>query len=61
MVATHLPSSIFLALLPAPTGLPATICLLVARSILNSMDQAPRSAFLSVVVLPEERTAVMVR
>jgi MFS family permease len=59
MVATHLPSSIFLALLPAPPGLPATICLLVARSILNSMDQAPRSAFLSVVVLPEERTAVM--
>lgn len=59
MVATHLPSSIFLALLPAPRGLPATIGLLVARATLNSMDQAPRSAFLSIVVLPEERTAVM--
>ncbi|KAF2640869.1 MFS general substrate transporter [Massarina eburnea CBS 473.64] len=59
MVATHLPSSIFLAALPAPSGLPLTICLLVARAILNSMDQAPRSAFLSIVVLPEERTAVM--
>jgi MFS family permease len=59
MVATHLPSSIFLALLPTPRGLPATICLLVARSLLNSMDQAPRSALLSVVVLSEERTAVM--
>ncbi|KAF1961124.1 MFS general substrate transporter [Byssothecium circinans] len=59
MVATHLPSSIFLAVLPAPPGLPFTICLLVARAILNSMDQAPRSAFLSIVVLPEERTAVM--
>lgn len=59
MVATHLPSSIFLGLLPVPPGLPLTICLLVGRSVLNSMDQAPRSAFLSLVVLPEERTAVM--
>lgn len=59
MVATHLPSSIFLGLLPVPSGLPLTICLLVGRSVLNSMDQAPRSAFLSRVVLPEERTAVM--
>jgi hypothetical protein len=33
--------------------------LLVGRSVLNSMDQAPRSAFLSLIVLPEERTAVM--
>ncbi|KAF2471269.1 para-aminobenzoate synthase [Lindgomyces ingoldianus] len=59
MVVTHLPSSIFLALLPVPRTLSLTICLLVARACLNSMDQAPRSAFLSVVVLPEERTAVM--
>ncbi|KAH8716887.1 major facilitator superfamily domain-containing protein [Phaeosphaeriaceae sp. PMI808] len=59
MVVTHLPSSIFLALLPMPSGLPLTICLLVGRSVLNSMDQAPRSAFLSLIVLPEERTAVM--
>ncbi|PVH99386.1 para-aminobenzoate synthase, partial [Periconia macrospinosa] len=59
MVVTHLPSSVFLALLPAPAGLPWTICLLVARAILNSMDQAPRSAFLSMVVKPEELTAVM--
>ncbi len=59
MVFTHLPSSLFLALLPVPPGLPLTICLLVGRSILSSMDQAPRSAFLSIVVLPEERTAVM--
>ncbi|KAI5358171.1 Putative major facilitator superfamily, MFS transporter superfamily [Septoria linicola] len=59
MVFTHLPSAIFLALLPAPTSLFLTIVLLVARSSLSSMDQAPRSAFLSAVVLPEERTAVM--
>lgn len=59
MVATHLPSSIFLGLLPVPSGLAPTICLLVGRSVLSSMDQAPRSAFLSLIVLPEERTAVM--
>jgi hypothetical protein len=33
--------------------------LLVMRASLSSMDQAPRSAFLSAVVLPDERTAVM--
>ncbi|EME86849.1 uncharacterized protein MYCFIDRAFT_109490, partial [Pseudocercospora fijiensis CIRAD86] len=59
MVFTHLPSAIFLALLPVPSSLFMTIVLLVARSSLASMDQAPRSAFLSAVVLPEERTAVM--
>ncbi|KAF2128842.1 para-aminobenzoate synthase [Dothidotthia symphoricarpi CBS 119687] len=59
MVATHFPSSVFLAALPIANGLPLTICLLVGRSVLSSMDQAPRSAFLSIVVLPEERTAVM--
>lgn len=59
VVFTHLPSAIFLALLPAPSSLFMTIILLVARSSLASMDQAPRSAFLSAVVLPEERTAVM--
>ena len=59
VVFTHLPSAIFLALLPAPNSVFMTIVLLVARSSLSSMDQAPRSAFLSAVVLPEERTAVM--
>ena len=59
MVFTHLPSAIFLALLPAPSSLVLTVVLLVARASLASMDQAPRSAFLSAVVLPEERTAVM--
>jgi MFS family permease len=32
---------------------------LIIRASLASMDQAPRSAFLSAVVLPSERTAVM--
>ncbi|KAL8789803.1 MAG: hypothetical protein Q9195_006637 [Heterodermia aff. obscurata] len=59
MVLTHLPSVIFLILFPFPASLTLTVILLVARASLSSMDQAPRSAFLSAVVLPQERTAVM--
>lgn len=59
MVFTHLPSAIFLALMPAPRSWWLTVVLLVARAALNSMDQAPRAAFISAVVKPEERTAVM--
>ncbi|KAK4580230.1 hypothetical protein LTR86_000433 [Recurvomyces mirabilis] len=59
MVFTHFPSAVFLALFPFPSSLTVTIILLVARSVLGSMDQAPRSAFLSAVVLDDERTATM--
>lgn len=59
MVCTHLPSSLFLAALPLAPNLGTTIPLLIGRSMLSSMDQAPRSAFLSAIVLPGERTAVM--
>ena len=59
MVFTHLPSAIFLALVPAPSSLILTVALLVARASLASMDQAPRSAFLSAIVPSESRTAVM--
>lgn len=59
MVCTHLPSSVFLATLPLAPTLPLTIVLLIGRSMMSSMDQAPRSAFLSAVVQPHERTAVM--
>lgn len=59
MVYTHLPSAILLSLIPAPPYLALTVVILVLRASLSSMDQAPRSAFLSAVVLPEERTATM--
>lgn len=59
MVLTHLPSSLFLGALPAAPNLGLTIALLIGRSMMSSMDQAPRSAFISMVVLPQERTAVM--
>jgi len=59
MVFTHLPSAVSLALIPIPSTLPFAILFLVLRSCTQSMDVAPRSAFLAAVVLPQERTAVM--
>ncbi|KAI9779605.1 MAG: para-aminobenzoate synthase, (PABA) [Geoglossum umbratile] len=59
MVFTHLPSAIFLLLFPLPSQLAGAMILLTLRSSLASMDQAPRSAFLAAVVLPEERTSVV--
>lgn len=59
MVFTHLPSSIFLALIPIPNSLPLAMTFLILRSCTQSMDVAPRSAFIAAVVLPNERTAVM--
>jgi len=59
MVFTHLPSAIFLALIGVPSQLPLVIMFVFLRACLQSMDTAPRSAFLSAIVLPNERTAVM--
>ena len=59
MVYTHFPASIFLLLLPfAPTFWAATV-LIAARASLSSMDQGPRSSFLSVIVTEQERNGVM--
>ena len=59
MVFTHLPSAIFLALIPLPSQGWLAMVFLVLRACSQNMDQAPRQAFLSQVVLPGERTAVM--
>lgn len=59
MVFTHLPSALALALIPVPSSLTWAIAFLVVRSSMASMDIAPKAAFLSAVVLPDERTAVM--
>lgn len=59
MVFTHLPSSISSAFIPLPKTVGPTVGLLLFRAALNSMDQAPRTAFIAAVVKPEERTAVM--
>ena len=59
MVFTHLPSAIFLALIPFPSNVGVAMAFLILRACSQSMDQAPRQAFLAAVVLPSERTAVM--
>jgi MFS family permease len=59
MVFTHLPSSIALGLLGIPSSLPLAMALLVFRASTQSMDTAPRSAFLAAIILPNERTSIM--
>jgi MFS family permease len=59
MVFTHLPSSIFLALIPIPNNLNVALLFLILRSCTQSMDTAPRSAFVAAVLQPSERTAIM--
>ncbi|KAK5086218.1 hypothetical protein LTR70_000004 [Exophiala xenobiotica] len=59
MVFTHAPASIALALLPVPGNVVIAMALLLFRASTNSMDQAPRQAFLAAAVLPAERTSVM--
>jgi MFS family permease len=59
MVYTHLTSSIFLLLLPFAPVFWLAIVLIAARASLSSMDQAPRSSFLSAIVTAEERNEVM--
>lgn len=59
MVFTHLPSSIASAFIPLPSSVGWTVGLMLFRAALNSMDQAPRTAFIAAVVKPEERTGAM--
>jgi predicted MFS family arabinose efflux permease len=57
MVFTHLPSNIFLMLVPFSPNLATAIGLLVARSALSQMDVPTRSSYVMAVVTPEERPA----
>ncbi|KAB5566594.1 major facilitator superfamily domain-containing protein [Coniochaeta sp. 2T2.1] len=59
MVFTHLPSAVFLALIPIPNDVHFSLLFLILRSCTQSMDGPPRSAFLAAIVLPGERTAIM--
>lgn len=59
MVFTHLPSAIALSLIPVPTGLPLSLTFLILRSCSQSMDVAPRSAFLAAALPNDQRTAIM--
>ncbi|KAJ9479923.1 putative membrane protein [Pseudozyma hubeiensis] len=59
MVFTHLPANVFLAMIPLPSSLGLTSAMIVARAATSSMDQAPRSAFLSAFVPDHQRTRVL--
>lgn len=59
MVVTHLPSSALIILLPVPSTVQGVITILAIRACTAQMDVAPRQAFLSAVVLKNERTLVM--
>ena len=57
MVFTHLPSNIFLMLVPFSPDLTTAIGLLLARSALSQMDVPTRASYVMAVVTPEERPA----
>jgi MFS family permease len=59
MVFTHLPSAVCLAMIPIPTSLWLALVFLVGRACTQSMDVAPRSAFLASALPPDQRTAMM--
>ncbi|KAJ5910308.1 hypothetical protein N7504_004951 [Penicillium tannophilum] len=59
MVFTHLPSTICLALISVPNNLPLALTFLVLRACSQSMDVAPRGAFLAAALPKDKRTAIM--
>jgi sugar phosphate permease len=59
MVFTHLPSTICLALISVPNNLPLALTFLVLRACSQSMDVAPRGAFLAAALPSDKRTAIM--
>ncbi|RGP76698.1 hypothetical protein FLONG3_5138 [Fusarium longipes] len=59
MVFTHIPSAIFLALIPIPNEVHISVLFLILRSCTQSMDVAPRAAFLAAIIQPNERTVVI--
>jgi predicted MFS family arabinose efflux permease len=57
MVFTHLPSNVFLMLIPFAPDLMTAVGLLMARSALSQMDVPTRASYVMAVVSPEERPA----
>jgi MFS family permease len=57
MVYTHLPSNIFLLLVPFMPNVWLALILLLARSALSQMDVPTRNSYVMAVVTPEERPA----
>lgn len=59
MVFTHLPSAICLSFISVPDSLPLALIFLILRACSQSMDVAPRSAFLAAALPSDKRTAIM--
>jgi MFS family permease len=57
MVYTHLPSSLFLVIVPFVSQLWLVLALLFARSLLSQMDVPTRNSYVMAVVTPAERPA----
>ncbi len=57
MVYTHIPSSIFLILVPLMPSLPLAIVFLLARFSISQMDVPTRQSYTMAVVAPDERSA----
>jgi MFS family permease len=57
MVYTHIPSSIFLMLVPLMPSLPLAIAVLLARFSISQMDVPTRQSYTMAVVSPDERSA----
>jgi MFS family permease len=57
MVFTHLPSSIFLILVPLMPNLPLALLFLMLRFALSQMDVPTRTSYVMAVVTPGERAA----
>jgi MFS family permease len=57
MVFTHLPSNIFLILVPFMPNLPLALTFLLLRSALSQMDVPTRTSYVMAVVSPAERPA----
>ena len=57
MVFSHLPSNVFLLLVPLVSSAPLAVGLLLLRSMLSQMDVPTRQSFTMAIVPPEQRTA----
>lgn len=57
MVFTHLPSNLFLILVPFMPNVSLAIALLLARNALSQMDVPTRNSYVMAVVTPAERPA----
>jgi predicted MFS family arabinose efflux permease len=57
MVVTHIPSNIFLMLVPLMPTLPLAIAVLLLRFSISQMDVPTRQSYVMAVVSPDERSA----